>query len=86
MVFHNVNYESKMRSVLSATKLDSESQGGTSRAVLVRQCQAFSNSVFNWKNDHSRMDLKQGLKLKTTLVLSSFQGQVSAEGRFRPLR
>ena len=34
------------------------------------------------KKNHSWMDLKQDLKLKTILFLSSFQGQVNTEGHF----
>lgn len=41
---------------------------------------------FHRKKNHSRMDLKQDLKLKTALFLSSFQGQVNTEGYFPPLR
>lgn len=43
-------------------------------------------AFFHGKKNHSRMDLKQDPELKTALFLSSFQGQVNAEGHFQPLR
>lgn len=43
-------------------------------------------AFFPGKKNHSRIDLKQDPKLKTALFLSSFQGQVNAEGHLQPLR